>query len=112
MNMNRTVTTTGKVGGDYFGLMKKTSVKTKLSDYIALFKVDEYHIYKMSGNQYEVSYEDFLKYKHSGYIFFKKELYNKLHINNWIKYLISIGGIKYITKPLPPFNPEKIIIKK
>jgi len=44
--------------------------------------------------------------------FFKKELYDVDKILEWIDWFKMIGGIKYLVKPTPPFNPKKVKIKK
>ena len=98
-----------KVGGDYFKLGKTKSNKT-LDDFKCLFNKEDYWIYKTTRHQFLVDdYEDF---KYVGYMFFKKDKYNKEHIDRWIEWMKFIGGIMYMSKPTPPFPPEKIIIKK
>ena len=100
-----------EINGDHFriGKIKRGYDFNLIKDII---KYDEYYIYKISNKQREVSVEEFLNFKNCGYIFFKKDLYDKEWIDMWIEYIISIGGINFINKPLPPFHPSKINIIK
>jgi hypothetical protein len=101
------------VGGDYFCLLwDKKNNKRFLDYYLDQFNIDDYWIYKRSGKQRLVDKEEMLSFKNVGYIFFKKEKYNKEHIDEWIGYFNDFGGIQFLDKPLPPFSPQKIIIKK
>jgi hypothetical protein len=53
-----------------------------------------------------------MDFKYSGYMFFKKDLYDKEYINIWLDYYYEyIDEIKFLDKPFPPFHPQKIIIK-
>ena len=99
-----------KVGGDYFRLIKLRRSKLTIDNFKDLFNKEDYQIFKATGYQFLVDdYEDF---KYAGYTFFKKDKYNKEHIDRWIEWMKFIGGIMYMNKPTPPFPPEKIIIKK
>jgi len=100
------------VGGDYFVLKYIRSSNKKLKDYLPLFNFDDYWCYKKTRHQVIVDYETFIDFKQAGYIFFRKDLYKKEHIEKWIEYITSLGGIQYLSKPTPPFPPEKIIIRK
>lgn len=111
MNEIKTISNRRKVGGDYFKLIYDRNSKKQLKDFISLFNPDDYHIMKATYKQRVVTTEEFLEFKHCGYILYKKDKYDLEHIENWIKYIIDMGGINYILKPLPPFNPNKIIIK-
>jgi hypothetical protein len=114
MNNEKTIENARPVGGDYFRLIYVRKSNKKLEDYLNKFNPDDYWIYKSSNKQREVTYEEFLEFKYSGYIFFKKDIYNKENIDLWIDFLYKFGngGTQYLNKPLPPFNPNKIIIKK
>ena len=103
-----------KVPGDYFRLLY-TEIhpgRKKLKDYLPLFNFDDYWCYKKTRHQVISDYETFINFKQAGYIFFKKDLYIKEDIERWIEFFISLGGTQYLTKPTPPFSPEKIIIRK
>lgn len=102
----------GIVGGDWFSLMYRGH--THKLEYFLTFDPDLYYIYKSSGHQRKVSYEEFLDFKYCGYIFFKKEIYNDEHIDRYIQwYKKNIGGLVFINKPLPPIEVmDKIKIKK
>ncbi len=66
---------------------------------------NDYYIYKSSGNFKEVSIEEFKEFKYAGYIFFHKELYSNIEMNESIEYLYSLGlSFNYFNKPLPPLN--------
>ena len=99
---------------DYFKIYKIESSEKRdrpLIQYLT-FDPNNYWIYKTTGKQKEVSYEEFLDFKHSGYTFFKKDLYNKDDINKWIDFLYSFTSIPYLSKPLPPIEYiQKIKIK-
>ena len=66
-----------QVGGDFFALMNINRSKRKLSDYLPLFNIDDYYIYKYTRHQKEVSIKEFLEFKHCGYTFHKKDKYDK-----------------------------------
>jgi hypothetical protein len=112
MNLSKTIENKRKVGGDYFYLQHSRRDVRNLNDYLPLFNFDDYWCFKATGKQRLVSYEEFLEFKYAGYIFFKKDLYDLDHIQNWVNWMNGIGGIMFLVKPLPPFSPEKIIIKK
>ena len=100
---------------DYFFLQyHRTDVYRKpLVYWLDMFNIDNYWIYKMTSKQRLVSIEDLMDFKYAGYIFFNKEKYNKDYINKWLDYYYQyIDEIKILSKPLPPFSPNKIIIKK
>ena len=111
MNEIKTIDHRFEVGGDFFALMNIKLSKRKLSDYLLLFNIEEYFIFKATSKQRLVSIKEFLEFKYCGYILFKKDKYDKKHIENWLELLKSIGGIMFLSKPLPPFSPNKIIIK-
>ena len=100
------------VGGDYFIIQYQRNSKLKLQDYLPLFDFNDYWFYKKTNKFRPVDYHSFLRFDYAGYIFFRKDLYNKEHIDTWIKFITSLGGVKYLTKPTPPFPPEKIIVRK
>ncbi len=99
------------VGGNYFNLVKSKPSDKYLRDFINLFNFDDYWCYKGTRIQRLVTEEEFLEFKYSSYILFKKDLYDTNTINEWIDWMIGMGGIQYLTKPTPPFNPNKVIIK-
>mgnify|MGYP003413471107 CR=1 FL=1 len=102
------------INGDHFRILK-TNQKQRNYDFNLIkdiIKYDDYYIYKSSSKQREVTIEEFLEFKNCAYIFFKKDLYEKEWIDMWIEFIISIGGIKFLNKPLPPFHPSKINIIK
>ena len=111
MNGNKTINNARKVGGDYFRLINVRSSNKKL-DYFLTFNKEDYYIFKTTRLQKEVTYEEMLEFKYSGYIFFKKSLYDKEQILKWIEYFKDVYGMFYLVKPTPPFNPNKIIIRK
>jgi len=112
---NKTIKSVRKVGGDYFYLQYIRKSNKNLQFYLNQFNHEDYYIYKSSDRFKEVSYNDLLEFKYAGYIFFKKDIYDKNHIDMWINYLYSIKDMRflYLNIPFPPFNPEdKIKIKK
>ncbi len=111
---DKTIQNTRIVGVDYFRLIYVRASKKYLNDYLLLFNFNDYYCFKSSEYQRQVSYEELLEFKYSGYIFFKKDKYNIKFIELWLKYIKEelIDGINYLSKPFPPFNPyEKITIK-
>jgi hypothetical protein len=98
------------VGGDYFKLIYARKSNKKLEDYLPLFNQEDYYILKSSGHQRLVTYDDLLEFKYASYVFFKKDLYDIGKIMIWIDWFKSIGGVQYLDKPTPPFNPKKIKI--
>ena len=110
---DKTIMNIGKVGGDYFRLYYSKQVGYNLEHFLT-FDPELYFIYKSTRHQKEVSYEEFLEFKYSSYVFFKKDLCNRDDINKWIDWFINnTGGIMYLIKPTPPLELlNKIKIKK
>lgn len=103
------------VGGDYFKLLYSRKSNKLLSNYLEMFNHEDYHILKGTNRQCIITYEDFLEFKYAYYIFFKKDLYDIEHIKLWLEFSLKLklGGVMYLVKPFPPFNPnEKIKIIK
>jgi len=113
---NKTIESVREVGGDCFILTYSRRSVNNLQFYLDKFNHEDYYIYKSTNRFKEVSYEDLLEFKNGGYIFFKKDLYDKNHIDNWIEYVKIFSvcrNFNYLNHPFPPFNPEdKIKIKK
>ena len=113
LNNEKTIEYIRELGGDYFLIKYIRKSKLYLKDFIDKFNFDEYYCFKASRIQRLITdYQEFLDFKYSSYIFFKKELYDLEHFNFWLEYMKTIGGIKFLVKPLPPFNPYKKIIVK
>ena len=98
------------VGGDCFKLGYRRKCNKTLEDYLKEFNYNDYWVLKSSNRQRLVTYEDILTFKYSGYIFFKKSIYDIDKIMIWIEYFKSMGGVQYLDKSTPPFNPKKIKI--
>jgi len=109
---DKTICSVRKVGGDYFRLIYLRRSKNKLDYYLPLFNFDDYWCFKSSSKQRLISYDEFIEFKYSSYTFFRKDLYDLNYIQYWIDWMNSFSGIKFINMPLPPFSPQKIIIKK
>ena len=110
---DKTIVNGREVGGDNFYLKYLRSSKYKLDYYLNMFDPNDYYIFKSTRHQMLVSVEDMKVFKYSGYIFFKKELYDVNNILHWIEFIKTLGGIQYLSRPFPPFRPEdKIEIKK
>lgn len=109
----KTIENARPVGGDYFKLIYLRKSTKSLDFYLEKFNPDDYWIYKTTNKQGLVTIEELKDFKYSAYTFFNKSLYDKEYIDYWIEWMKSIGGIKYLHRPLPPFKPEdKIKIKK
>ncbi len=112
---DKTILNGRKVGGDYFRLIYVRTSIYKLDHFLKQFNPDDYWIYKTTNKQRLVNKEDIIEFKYSGYTFFKKDLYDKEHIDMWIDWLHSVSksDFYYIVRPLPPFKPlDKIEIRK
>ena len=103
------------VGDDYFALIHARQSNKKLTDFLPLFNFDDYWCFKRTNKFRQVDYQTFINFEYAGYIFFRKDLYMKEHIEKWSQYVSTFGGnggVQYLNKPTPPFPPEKIIIRK
>jgi hypothetical protein len=109
---DKTIENERVVGGNHFKLVYARRSKLKLQDYLLLFDFNDYWCYKTTRHFRQVDYESFLRFDYSSYTFFRKDLYKKEHIESWIKFITSLGGIQFLDKPTPPFPPENIIIRK
>lgn len=110
--IDKTIIGIKEIGGDYFILKYLRSSKYNL-EYFLIFTKNDYWIYKSTGKQKEVTYEEFLKFEYASYIFFRKDLYNRDDINKWIDFIGQFGGIMYLNKPFPKIEIiNKIKIKK
>ena len=116
MNNTNTIEKTRVVGGNYFQLHKVKRSDKYLRDFINLFNFDDYWCYKTTNRQRLVTEEEFLEFKNCGYTFLKKDLYDTNNINEWIDFIYNVGGhpkgIQFLTKPTPPFSPNKVIIRE
>lgn len=111
MNLNKGIGNIGIIGSDYFRLWYSRKYNNKLDFYLNQFNFDDYYCFKATRHQRIVVYDEFIKFKYSAYIFFKKNKYDIDYINIWIEWLSGMGGIQFLHKPFPPFHPNKIIIK-
>jgi len=113
---NRPMSNRGIVGGDVFILFCSRNSNKTLMDYLPLFDFDDYWCYKSTNTYKQVNHEDFLEFKYSAYKFFKKNTHNKEHIDAWINFYCEYSGERGFRElmlyPMPPFNPNKIIIKR
>jgi hypothetical protein len=110
MNNTKTIENSGQPGGDYFILIHSTRSNLYLKDFVDKFNFNDYWCYKTTAKQRLVTEAEFLEFKHAGYTFFKKDLYDKEHTQlwiDWIKTTIS-GRMQYMAKPVPPFHPSFI----
>ena len=115
MNGSKMIGNCRKVGGDYFRLIKLKSSNLYLKDFIGKFNFNDYWCFKTTNVQKLVNYEEFLDFKYGGYTFFRKDLYNVDWIVEWIEWnrvTFNGNGLQYLSRPTPPFPPQKIIIKK
>jgi hypothetical protein len=92
----------------YINLIYDRSRETKLGDHLYLFDIEDYLIYKKSNRFRKINdLNDFYNFKYSGYILFRKDLYNDEDINEWLELIatyFSTGSFnfKYLSKPFPP----------
>tara|TARA_R110000796_G_scaffold171070_4_gene288066 strand:+ start:977 stop:1333 length:357 start_codon:yes stop_codon:yes gene_type:complete len=106
----------------YFDLVKANrgnSPKYPIDYYLDKFNIDlnDYWIMKKSNTFRFIDIKDMEKW--SGVICFRKDTFNKEHIDKWIKLIydkLDLNGVmKYLNKPFPPieiFNKIKIVGKE
>jgi hypothetical protein len=111
---DKTIVLINCITSKWFKLIYSRKETKTLQDHLDKFNIEEYFIYKVTNRQRQVSIEDLYEFKYGGYILFKKDIFDKEYIDIWIEYLNQdkLRGIQYLSKPLPPFNPSKIIIKQ
>jgi len=109
-NKIKTISNNRKVGGDCFRLDYLKNSKLYLDYYLNQFKIEDYWIIKSTNKLRIVSIENFLEFKYSGYILFKKSIYKKEWIESWIDF-ISINNIeiKFLHKQFPPEYIKKLM---
>ena len=112
---DKTITNCRPVGGDYFRLIYLRKSNKTLNYYLDKFDFSDYWCFKCTNIQKLINYEEFLEFKYASYTFFKKDLYDVNKILEWVewsKITFNGNGLQYLVKPTPPFNPNKIIIRK
>ena len=110
------IVSTRIVGSKFFTLGyrhdSRSITKKNINEWFEMFNIDDYNIIKATGAQRIVSIEDVKEFRHAGYTFYRKDLYDLEHIENWIDFINKeFGCLCYMVNPLPPFSPNKIIIK-
>ena len=99
------------INGGYFRIQKESNTNKDLNYYLDQVDIDKYYIYKCTNKYREVNIDDILNHKYGGYIFYKKSIYDKYHIDDWINYINTNKlNCRFLVKPLPPFKTDKIII--
>jgi len=104
---DKTIESVNKVGGDYFWLYYSRRYNKYLDYYLKMFDINDYYIYKSTNKFRRITIiEDLYEFKYSGYIFFKKSVYNYKEIDEWINFInISPNlSLKYLIKPFPPIE--------
>jgi hypothetical protein len=112
MNNTKNIVSVRSLKGEHFEIKYHRGSDKYLKDFIHLFNFDDYWCYKKTRHQRLVTKQEFLDFKHSGYVFFKKELYDINKIDEWVDWMKSMGGIQYLSRPTPPFSPNKVIIRE
>ena len=105
---DKTISNINKVGGNYFGLYYLRSSKNNLDFYLEQFNIEDYWIYKSTRKQRQLSIEELYEFKYSGYILFKKDIYDYKEIDEKLKLIWEKLKFMYLIKPLPSLS----IIKK
>jgi hypothetical protein len=102
---DKKITNAKNVGGDYFVFNYSRRSKNNLQYFLEQFDINDYWIYKSSNTFREVTIEEFYEFKYSGYILFRKDVFNNVYINEQIKKLYEIRPSRttpnYFNKPLP-----------
>jgi hypothetical protein len=100
----------------YFSLMKlKDESGKQLNDYLHLFDINDYIIYK-SGNRFkQTTLEELLEFRYSRYILFNKNYIDIEKNDLWIGWLYNVAvlgsTLAFWNTEFPNFNPyEKIKI--
>ena len=88
-----------ELNSDHFIIKKLSKSNIHLDYYLDKINFNNYWIYKCTGKFRMVEKEDIGKY--AGYIFFRKDLYSKDYIDNWIKEMCKIQSIPFLVKPFP-----------
>jgi len=111
INNTKTISNARKVGGDYFRLIYVRRSKLYLKDYLVQFIPEEYWILKSTDKFKFVSVEEIKEFKYASYVFFKKELYSKKYIQEWLDFIYVDLEIKiyFLIKPFPPEYIKKMI---
>ena len=97
----------------WFRLLKMRNYNESIDYYLDKFNVDldDYWILKYSNKFRFINKQDIEKY--AGVICFKKDIFNKEHIDKWLDFHNSFDyRLKYLVRPFPPisvFNKIKII---
>jgi len=93
----------------------KHILRSPVEDYHCLLPDNydkDYFIYKATNAFREVSVEDFHRWQYAAYIFFDKKIYDKNHIENWIKWIkVNRLDCRFLDKPFPAFDPNKIKVR-
>jgi hypothetical protein len=101
------IDTTRQIGGDYFQLIFRRICNITLGEQLTKFNHKDYHIIKTTNKQRVVTYEEMIKFTYSGYTLYRKDLYDADMILQWCDKFM----FKFLVKPTPPFNPNKINVR-
>jgi len=109
INEERTIKTRS-IGSNCFRVIVSNHSNLLFKDFIKPYDLSKYYIYKATANFREVTIEEFLSFKYSGYILFEKAHYNKEEIEKWIEWIrINKLHINYFSKPFPSYKLTEII---
>ena len=98
------------VGGDYFKLLYGRKSNKCLEEYLLKFNINDYWILKCSNRFRIVSEEEFLTFKYCSYTFLKKEIYDKVYIEEWLNFMtVNNIMIMFLNKPFPPIYIKKMM---
>jgi hypothetical protein len=106
---------------DWFSIIRSNKSLTPIEYYLYQLNLDEWYIYKMTGNFRRADINELLEFKYAGYIFFNKKFYDYIIIDEWIEFYYkelklcggSSGGSSYLSKPFPPiYIKNKVRIKQ
>ena len=89
----------------YFRLVKRNNVGEDIEYYLDKFNVDlnDYWILKSSNKFRFINKEEIEKW--ASVICFKKDVYDKEHIDKWLDFHNSFDyQLKYLVKPFPPIE--------
>ena len=89
-------------GYGWLKLIKARKSNILLEYHLEDINIEDYHIYKSTSIQREVSKKDLYEFKYASYILFDKKVYKKEDIEEWLLKIKELGiTIMFLDKPFP-----------
>ena len=96
---------TNNIDKGWFRLLKRSNVNKSINYHLDKHNIDldDYFILKYSNKFRFTNKQDIEKY--AGVICFKKDVYDKEHIDKWLDFHNSFDyQLKYLVRPFPPIE--------